>query len=89
MSVSRMTANFHGSGNFLYAKFCQIYLQDMYILEKKIDPFEYDKFTKLSYFTVRKSENFWRGVWTNMCIKQIIMRFMKTKGGLTRDRGTD
>ena len=62
---------FHASGHFLYAKSVQIYLQDMYARETK----------------VRRSEKFSCGVWTDMCIEQILMRSMKIKGGLTRGRG--
>lgn len=70
-SVRRMLPYFHASGHFLYAKSCHLYLQDMYNLETEMDVIEYDKFTNESYFTVRRSEKFWGGVWTDMCIEQI------------------
>uniref|UniRef100_A0A6P7H5E5 Uncharacterized protein LOC114347235 n=1 Tax=Diabrotica virgifera virgifera TaxID=50390 RepID=A0A6P7H5E5_DIAVI len=85
--LRRMLPYFNASGHYLYAKSSQIYLQDMYNLEKKIDPIEYNKFTKESFFTVRRSKKFWCGVWTDMCIEQILMRSMKTKGGLTHGSG--
>lgn len=47
---------------------------------------EYEKFTEKSYFTVRRSDKFWCGVWTDMCIEQVLMRSMKIKGGLTHGR---
>lgn len=59
----------------------------MYELETKMDVFEYDKFVKNSYFTVRRSDKFWSGVWSDMSIEQILMRCMKTSGGLTHGRG--
>lgn len=44
-SVQRMLPFFHSSGHFLYAKSCQLYLQDMLDLEQKLLLDEYDTFT--------------------------------------------
>ena len=39
------------------------------------------------FFTVRRSNKLWAGIWTDMTIEQVLMRAMKTNGGLTRGRG--
>jgi hypothetical protein len=39
------------------------------------------------YFTLRRTHKFWSGVWTDMTIEQVLMRSMKTTGGLTRGHG--
>lgn len=39
------------------------------------------------FFTVRRSEKHWSGVWSDMTIDQTLMRGIKTLGGLTHGRG--
>ena len=36
---------------------------------------------------VRKGDRYWAGLSTDLAIKQVLMRSMKTSGGLTRGRG--
>ncbi|CAH2218497.1 jg2186 [Pararge aegeria aegeria] len=86
-SIRKMLPFFHASGHYLYAKSCQLYLQDMYELEEKMDPLEYENFTTKGYFTIRRSDKFWSGIWSDMSIEQVLMRSMKTSGGLTHGRG--
>ena len=50
-------------------------------------PEEFEKFTSQGYFTIRRSDKFWSGIWTDMTIEQVLMRSIKTSGGLTRGRG--
>ena len=37
---------------------------------------------------VRRSDRYWAGLSSNLIIEQVLMRSMKTSGGLTRGRGT-
>lgn len=46
-----------------------------------------EKFVTKGYFTVKKSEKFWSGVWTDLTIEQDCIRLLKTKGGLIRGGG--
>lgn len=85
--VQRMLPYFHASGHFLYAKSAHMYLQDMLQLEKKMDVFEYDKFMNRGFFTIRRTNKFWSGVWSDMAIEQALMKEIKTFGGLTHGRG--
>lgn len=50
-------------------------------------PNEYDQFVNRGLFTIRRSDNFWSGTWTDMIIEQSLMRSIKTIGGLTHGRG--
>lgn len=55
----------------------------MLTLETRKDPVEYEEFTDRGCFTVRRSEKFWSGVWTD----QTLMQMKKTAGGLTAGGG--
>lgn len=54
--IKAMLPVFHASGHFLYAKSCQLYLQDMIALQDEMTENEYENFTKNSFFTIRRSE---------------------------------
>ena len=72
--VEKMIPYFHASGHFLYAKSAHLYLQDMRKLKNAVnDNYEFTRFTK-GFFTIRR-------------IEQVLMRCMKTQGGLTYGRG--
>lgn len=85
-TVHKMLPFFHAAGHFLYAKSAHLYLQDMMALQDRMDKCEYDMFTKGS-FTIRRSDKFWSGLWSDLTIEQKLMRSMKTYGGLTQGRG--
>lgn len=86
-SIKQMIPYFHASGHFHYAKCAHLYVQDMENLPKDMNRHDYDRFTEESFFTVRRSDKFWCGTWTDMIIEQFLMRGMKTQGGLTHGRG--
>ena len=48
---------------------------------------ELHKFTTNGFFTIRSSDKFWGGIWSDMTIEQVLMRAMKTPDGVTRGRG--
>ena len=39
------------------------------------------------FHTVRRSDRYWAGLWTDITIEQSLMRASKSRGGLTRGRG--
>ncbi len=45
-----------------------LYLQEMTELENIMRPEEFEKFTQKGYFTVRRSEQFFSSVWSDMTI---------------------
>lgn len=85
--VKQMIPFFHATGHFNYAKSAHMYVQDMLQLKNDMDRNEYEMFTSGGYFTIRRSDKFWSGVWSDMIIEQFLMRSMKTQGGLTHGRG--
>lgn len=48
---------------------------------------EYQEFTADGYFTIRRTEKYWCGVWSDMTIEQTLMKNMKSIGGITYGRG--
>lgn len=82
-----MLPYFHSTGHLNYAKSAHVYLQDSFQLLSALSPSEYEKFITKGYFTIRRSDKFWSGIWSDMTIEQILMRSMKSSGGLTGGRG--
>lgn len=87
--VRDMLPFFHAAGHLPYAKSAQVYLQDMLELPNVMDAEEFKKFTEQEFFTVRRSDKKWAGIWTDMTVEQTLMRSMKTSGGLTSGRGVN
>ena len=86
-SVWHMIPYLHAAGHLHYARSAQVYLQEMLNLANSMAPDEYDMFTSCGFFTVRRSDKYWCDIWTDMTIEQVLMRSLKTSGGLTRGRG--
>ena len=86
VAVSRMINLFAATGHINYAKSARLYLQLM--LELPTDyPWVYQSFAEHGYHTVRRSDRYWAGLWTDLIIEQVMMRSIKSRGGLTRGRG--
>lgn len=85
--LQKMIPIFFASGHHFYAKYSMLYLQQMLKLHKIMDITVYDNFVNKGYFTIRRSERFWSGVWSDMTIEQVLMRSIKCAGGFTRGRG--
>ena len=77
---------FAATGHLHYAKSARMYLQQMLDL-----PFKYRnlhrQFVEHGYFTKRRSDRLWAGLWSDLVIEQVMMRSVKGRGGLTRRRG--
>lgn len=84
-----MVPIFHASGHFNYAKAVPIYIQQMNLLKDKMTKDEFHRFTELGHFTVRRSDKFRSGTWSDMIIEQTVMKGMKSQGGLTHGRGVE
>lgn len=83
-TIIRMLPYFHASGHNKYAKCAHLYVQDMLELKKNMTEDEYIKFTKKGYFTIRRSNKLFAGIWSDMTIEQTLNRLMKIIGGITR-----
>lgn len=86
-NIQKMLPFFHAAGHFFHTKCAHMYLQDMLTLEERMDPLEFQLYTKSEYFKIRRTKKFWCGVCSDMMIEQVLMRSMKSYGGLTRGRG--
>ena len=73
------------AGHFNYIKSEYLYLQKMLSLEQT-NPTVYRHF-KSGGFVVRRSERHWAGLGCDLTIEQVLMRSLKTTGGLTRGTG--
>lgn len=87
-TIERMLPFFHATGHFSYAKFAQLYLSDMRALATKMDSEEYEKFTKNGFWTARRSDRFFSGIFTDQPIEQTLMRLLKFEEGLFKRRVT-
>ena len=77
---------FAATGHLNYAKSARLYLQTMLKLHIEY-PWLYKMFAVHGYHTVRRSDLFWGGLWTDLIVEQVLMRSLKSRGGLTRGRG--
>ncbi|KAF7998623.1 hypothetical protein HCN44_011031 [Aphidius gifuensis] len=77
-SVRKMLPSFHAAKHFNYAKFAHLYLQDMAKLESVMTTDEFNKFTRDSFFTIRRTDKSFNGVWSDMTIEQTLNRFFGT-----------
>ena len=84
-ALSEMLPYLAAAGHNLYTKSARLYLQSMSTLETD-HPDVYRKFED-GFHVVRRSNRFWAGLSTDLVIEQVLMRSLKTSGGLTRGRG--
>ena len=77
---------FAATSHVNYAKNARLHLQMMQELPIT-HPWLYDKFVKDGYNTVRRTKRYWSGFWSDLVIEQILMKSLKSRGGLTTGRG--
>ena len=87
IAVGKMLNLFAATAHVNYAKSARLYLQSMLELQTKY-PWVYNNFQTLGYHTVRRNDRFWSGLWTDLIIEQVLMRSLKSRGGLTRGKGS-
>ena len=87
LCVQEFIPYFHAAGHLAYAKSCHLYLQDMHDLNQRMPDEDFVKFTEKGFFTMRRSNKNWAGLWSDLTVEQTLMRTMKTSGGLTHGRG--
>ena len=84
-ALTRMLPYLAASGHNLYVKCGRLYLQSMSDLRTD-HPDVYRAFTS-GLHVARRSDRFWAGLSIDLTIEQVLMRSLKTSGGLTRGRG--
>ena len=73
------------SGHNLYTKCIHVYLQQIHKLHETHP--EVSRHFDQGLHIVRRSDRFWAGLSPDLVIEQVLVRSMKTSGGLTRGRG--
>ena len=84
-AVSNCPTVFAAAGHFNYLPSAHYYLQQMSNLEEK-HPDVYRKFLG-GVHVVRRSNQCWAGLSSDLVIEQTLMRCLKSTGGLTRGSG--
>ena len=73
------------SGHHNYTKSLVLYLNKMQKLQDT-HPHVYHKFVD-GFFVLRRTDNYWAGIYSDLYIEQVLVRNVKAVGGLTRGRG--
>ena len=76
---------FAATGHFNYAKSARMYLQQMLKRPEK-HPEVHTMFKENGYHLLRRSDKYWAGFWSDLIVEQVMMRSVKSRGGLTRGR---
>jgi 5'-3' exonuclease len=84
-TLQEMLPYFAAAGHNLYAKSVYLYLSQMQDLDKT-HPEVYNHFMKGNH-VLRRTDRYWSGLSTDLIIEQVLMRSVKSTGGLTRGRG--
>ena len=63
-----------------------MYLQLMMDLPKD-HPRLYQKLATEGHLVICRTDKYWAGLWPDLVIEQVLMRSLKSRGGLTRGRG--
>ena len=80
-AVFEMLPYVAASGHNNYTKSAWVYLQRMSNLQDEY-PHVYEHFVN-GLHVVRRSDRYWAGLYSDLVIEQVLMRSMKTSGGLT------
>ena len=76
---------FAAAGHYNYLKSAYFYLQEMCQLDTR-HPDVLDKFSR-GFHVIRRSNQFWAGLSSDLVIEQTLMRSLKSSGGLTHGSG--
>ena len=85
LTVSEMVPYMAASGHNLCAKSATIYLQQIRNLGTQHPDIQQK--VEAGYHAIRRSDRFWAGLSSDLISEQVLMRSMKSSGGLTRGRG--
>ena len=83
--ISACLPIFAAAGHYNYLKTAYLYIQSMCRLEGE-NPSILQQFMK-GLRVIRRSDNYWAGLGCDLAIEQVLMRSLKSTGGLTRGSG--
>ena len=78
IAVEQMLNLFAATAHINYSRSFRLYLQLMWELPTD-HPWLYHCFTEQGFHTVRRSSRYWAGLWTDLIIKQVMMRSIKSR----------
>ena len=84
-AIQEMLPYLAASGHNHYTKSATVYLQEMSNLKAQ-HPHVQQRFDE-GFHVIRRSNRLWAGLPSDLIIEQVLMRSLKTSGGLTRGRG--
>lgn len=84
-AVRDMLPYFAAAGHNMYVKSAYLYLQKMSELNETHQDVHLSFMN--GFHVVRRSDRYWAGLPTDLVIEQVLMRSIKTSGGLTRGKG--
>ena len=87
-ALQSMLPFFAASGHNNYTKSAHLFLQDMMDLQKMNEKL-YDQLIESGLFFIRRSNRYWAGLASDLVIEQVLMKSIKSSGGLTHGRGMD
>ena len=85
--LKKMLPYLAAAGHSLYTKSICVYIQHIAKMTSKHT--ELQKLFDEGLHVVRRSNRFWAGLSTDLVIEQVLMRSLKSTGGLTRGRGME
>lgn len=85
--VSEMVPILHAAGHLPYARSTRRYLDKMKQIPDILTPNQLRNFTVDGYFTIRRTDRYWSGNFSDQTIEQVLMRMLKAQGGLAHGRG--
>ena len=71
-AIALMIPYFHAAGHTNYAKCSRLYIEQMKRLKEVMSPDEYTKYTTNGYFTLRRKDRRWAGIFTDLAIEQVM-----------------
>lgn len=77
-AIRDMLPLFHALGHFAYAKSAQIYFQDILILESGVNDEECYRSATEGFFTIRRTDKAWLGIYSDNTIEQTLNHFFRT-----------
>ena len=84
-TIQNMLPYLAASGHNLYTKSARVYLQQRANLKEE-HPDVHQRFED-ELHVIRRSDRLWAGLLSDLIIEQVLVRSMKTSGGITRGRG--
>lgn len=77
--IAKMIPVLHAGGHTAYAKSTRLYLDSMKKLSQIMDDDQFAKYPSEGYWTIRRSNRFWSGNFTDQTIEQVLMRMSKVQ----------